>query len=525
MDDSLLFIGSSLSDSLLLRYRLTSEKLGLHPRPPGDTLTNGTILPLAGAAPEPKRVRLDSTASTGSATELPSTVTETDSSSAINSSANHLNFDETDVELYGPSIQHPTPQFMDIDVFNFEQVLDCLRNIGPMANITAGEVPCLATGQTDPSDEVLTAAQAEMAHIELIASIARPLTSDTPHFQPANSAVGGGIALLHRSVRAHGLTAFELPEYNSLWSLYGPPVGTFGEKESVKEEEGEEEHEKENHSPVNGSVGNDEAVEDAPTKTDSPDPNAFSHEEKENKIDILDTEAVGDVFFFTITTAVTTTISSILIEFGSYSYSLSSLLTDSGPPKENSDGAEVITESNGESTQQLPQEKEGEETTAEAGKQPSTPPPPPASSAELHSYLLLTREDSTMILEVGEEIVELEVSGFNTTETTVIAANLGQIHSQRSKSRPLGSMDASPSVENAPGEPTSLRVGKDYPYILQVNTHTLVSGPYPHLTFFTQLFYPLFITVLFWRYKQLWRTFNGNDGLCGCSKKGNQGLL
>lgn len=102
------------------------------------------------------------------------------------------------------------------------QVIDRLTNIGPMTSITIGEVPCLATGQTDPSDEALTAAQGEMAHIELIAAIARPPTK--PH-------VGGSsITMLHRSVRARGLTAFELPEYNSLWSLYGPPVGTFGDK-------------------------------------------------------------------------------------------------------------------------------------------------------------------------------------------------------------------------------------------------------------------------------------------------------
>uniref|UniRef100_A0A183S8P4 MMS1_N domain-containing protein n=1 Tax=Schistocephalus solidus TaxID=70667 RepID=A0A183S8P4_SCHSO len=468
MDDNLLFIGSSLSDSLLLRYRLTSEKVGFHSRPPVGTLTNGTIFPLADAAPEPKRARLDSTASIGSTSEQPSTATNTmaslDSSSSIKASTNSFHFDDTDVELYGPSIQHQAAQCMDIDMYSFE-VLDCLRNIGPMANITAGEVPCLATGHTDPSDEVLTAAQAEMAHIELIASIARPLTAHTPEFQTTDSAVGGGIALLHRSVRAHGLTAFELPEYNSLWSLYGPPVGTFGEKESVKEES--EENEKEYHPSVNGTGGTNEAVEDAPVKTDSPDSNASPPAKKESSPqgDKLETETVGD--------------------------------TDT--PKENSDGAEVITESKEDKMQQLLQEK-NEEMAVESGKQSSTPSPPPASSsAELHSYLLLTREDSTMILEVGEEIVELEVSGFNTTETTVIAANLGRTHYQRSKSPPLGSIDASPSAETAPEELTSLRVGKDYPYILQVTIFSLISGTVPHLFEFAPL--SSYLAVLFCRYQ------------------------
>nr|VZI25309.1 unnamed protein product [Spirometra erinaceieuropaei] len=444
IDDNLLFIGSSLSDSLLLRYRITSEKLGLQSRPPNGTLTNGTIFPPAGATLEPKRARLDSTASIGSTTELPAAVTDTmtslDSASSVKTSVNPFNFDDTDVELYGPSIQQQTAQCMDIDVYNFE-VLDCLRNIGPMANITAGEVPCLATGQTDPSDEVLTAAQSEMAHIELIASIARPLTAHTPDFQPPNSNVGGGIALLHRSVRAHGLTAFELPEYNSLWSLYGPPVGTFVEKESMKEEGEKEEGDQ---PPMNGNVGTDETVEDAPAKTDSPASNATSlvDEESSPKRDKLEATTVGVT----------------------------------GAPKANSNGTEVPTELEGDSTQQAPQEQEEEKTAEEHF---STPPPTPASSAELHSYLLLTREDSTMILEVGEEIVELEVSGFNTTETTVIAANLGQTHSQPSKSPPLGSMGTSPNAQTTPNESTSLCVGKDYPYILQVSPTSLrlLDGP------------------------------------------------
>lgn len=89
-----------------------------------------------------------------------------------------------------------------------------------------GEVPCLATGQTDPTDEALTQAQLDMAHTELIACVARPGAGASP-FQAA------GIVQLHRSVRACGITAFELPEYSSLWSLYGPPVGSFVDKEDA----------------------------------------------------------------------------------------------------------------------------------------------------------------------------------------------------------------------------------------------------------------------------------------------------
>lgn len=110
-------------------------------------------------------------------------------------------------------------------MFCFAQTLDALRNIGPVTSITAGEVPCLATGQTDPTDESLTQAQAELAHTELIACVTRKLS------------LGSAILQLHRSVRARGLTAFELPEYSSLWSLYGPPIGTFTEQKKAGSDE------------------------------------------------------------------------------------------------------------------------------------------------------------------------------------------------------------------------------------------------------------------------------------------------
>lgn len=42
----------------------------------------------------------------------------------------------------------------------------------------------------------------------------------------------------------------------------------------------------------------------------------------------------------------------------------------------------------------------------------------------MHSYLLLTRSDSTMVLKTDQEINEMEQSGFNVTSATILAANL-----------------------------------------------------------------------------------------------------
>uniref|UniRef100_A0A674GF05 Cleavage/polyadenylation specificity factor A subunit N-terminal domain-containing protein n=1 Tax=Taeniopygia guttata TaxID=59729 RepID=A0A674GF05_TAEGU len=45
---------------------------------------------------------------------------------------------------------------------------------------------------------------------------------------------------------------------------------------------------------------------------------------------------------------------------------------------------------------------------------------------ERHGFLILSREDSTMILQTGQEILELDTSGFATQGPTVFAGNLGQ---------------------------------------------------------------------------------------------------
>lgn len=42
-----------------------------------------------------------------------------------------------------------------------------------------------------------------------------------------------------------------------------------------------------------------------------------------------------------------------------------------------------------------------------------------------HSYLILARESSPLILHTQEEISELEESGFNTSQPTIFAANIG----------------------------------------------------------------------------------------------------
>ena len=43
-----------------------------------------------------------------------------------------------------------------------------------------------------------------------------------------------------------------------------------------------------------------------------------------------------------------------------------------------------------------------------------------------HAYLLLSRSDSTMVLQTGQEIAELDSSGFATQTPTVYAGNLGR---------------------------------------------------------------------------------------------------
>ena len=49
-----------------------------------------------------------------------------------------------------------------------------------------------------------------------------------------------------------------------------------------------------------------------------------------------------------------------------------------------------------------------------------------SGSGDQHSFLLLSRPDATMVLQTGEAINELDRSGFQTAERTVLAGNLGE---------------------------------------------------------------------------------------------------
>uniref|UniRef100_A0A3Q4BZK8 Cleavage and polyadenylation specificity factor subunit 1 n=1 Tax=Mola mola TaxID=94237 RepID=A0A3Q4BZK8_MOLML len=60
-------------------------------------------------------------------------------------------------------------------------------------------------------------------------------------------------------------------------------------------------------------------------------------------------------------------------------------------------------------------EKEEEEKTE----------PPLEDDMKKHGFLILSREDSTMILQTGQEIMELDTSGFATQGPTVFAGNIG----------------------------------------------------------------------------------------------------
>ena len=48
-----------------------------------------------------------------------------------------------------------------------------------------------------------------------------------------------------------------------------------------------------------------------------------------------------------------------------------------------------------------------------------------SSCEQTHMYLILSREDSSMVLKTGQEIMELDQSGLNTREPTVYAGNIG----------------------------------------------------------------------------------------------------
>ncbi|XP_054023473.1 cleavage and polyadenylation specificity factor subunit 1 [Dryobates pubescens] len=77
-------------------------------------------------------------------------------------------------------------------------------------------------------------------------------------------------------------------------------------------------------------------------------------------------------------------------------------------------------------------DKPPEATGGDKGDKESPVPPAPAGEeeeeeggAQRHGFLILSREDSTMILQTGQEIMELDTSGFATQGPTVFAGNIG----------------------------------------------------------------------------------------------------
>ncbi|CAB1350960.1 unnamed protein product [Coregonus sp. 'balchen'] len=73
-----------------------------------------------------------------------------------------------------------------------------------------------------------------------------------------------------------------------------------------------------------------------------------------------------------------------------------------------------------------PPAAEGEgETPEEEEAEEKTEPAPVEGDKKKHGFLILSREDSTMILQTGQEIMELDTSGFATQGPTVFAGNIG----------------------------------------------------------------------------------------------------
>ncbi|XP_061520798.1 cleavage and polyadenylation specificity factor subunit 1 [Phycodurus eques] len=76
---------------------------------------------------------------------------------------------------------------------------------------------------------------------------------------------------------------------------------------------------------------------------------------------------------------------------------------------------------------EMAEDKEEGEKEKEEGKkeEEQKKEPPLEDDAKKHGFLILSREDSTMILQTGQEIMELDTSGFATQGTTVFAGNIG----------------------------------------------------------------------------------------------------
>ncbi|XP_015240931.1 PREDICTED: cleavage and polyadenylation specificity factor subunit 1-like [Cyprinodon variegatus] len=69
--------------------------------------------------------------------------------------------------------------------------------------------------------------------------------------------------------------------------------------------------------------------------------------------------------------------------------------------------------------------EEGEKDKEEPEKEEEKTERPLEDDSKRHGFLILSREDSTMILQTGQEIMELDTSGFATQGPTVFAGNIG----------------------------------------------------------------------------------------------------
>ncbi|XP_053718091.1 cleavage and polyadenylation specificity factor subunit 1 [Synchiropus splendidus] len=69
--------------------------------------------------------------------------------------------------------------------------------------------------------------------------------------------------------------------------------------------------------------------------------------------------------------------------------------------------------------------EEGEKEEEEEEKKEEEPLEPLDDDTKKHGFLILSREDTTMILQTGQEIMELDTSGFATQGPTVFAGNIG----------------------------------------------------------------------------------------------------
>lgn len=93
-------------------------------------------------------------------------------------------------------------------------------------------------------------------------------------------------------------------------------------------------------------------------------------------------------------------------------------LSQAAKSDESEDGAEAETGDDGEEGEKDKEEVEKEEEEKKTE-------PPLEDDAKKHGFLILSREDSTMILQTGQEIMELDTSGFATQGPTVYAGNIG----------------------------------------------------------------------------------------------------